>query len=195
MATHPRSAWNPSKPALIQAYPRWRDPMSTRRKRRLKFLLRPRPKPAGTLPEPGELERHQMPKEQRPQGRMFWRTKQERLPMNIFSPRRYPVLWGSYTFDNLFRLALGMFLGYLAAYTVFAIAGVANTMPRRAPTEELMAFQLARALPPLLVLIAFAFHWRRKQRIRQAVGPWGAVFGCMHCIMINFAVIPVLVMQ
>ena len=170
--------------------------MSIRRKRRLKYLLRSRPRPAGPLPEPGELEGRPIPKEQRPQKQMFWRTMEERLVFRG-SPRRYPILWGSYTFDNLFRLALGMFLGFAGVRVLLNWIGVANSMPRGFPATDLdrMIFQLAGALPPVGTLIALAFHWRRKFRIRETVGRWGALFGCVHTLTMNFAVIPLLLLE
>ena len=147
---------------------------TTLRKRRLKFLLRKRPKPSGPLPEPGELEGKLMPKEQRPQGQMFWRTRKEIFGYHGYS-RKQPIIWGDYNFDNLFRMGLGMLIGSFATGIGAAGADYEGSM-------ALLTFLVV--IPPIAALFWLAQRWKRKNIIRKHLFIRGFAFGAIHGLIV-----------
>ncbi len=123
------------------------------------------------------------PRERRSLGRMDERLQVEKLSWGR-SRLKVTAVWGSYTFDSLFRLALGMMLGSFAARVLLFDQELSHIWLAGDWWDILLLMG-----PPLTLLIALGFRWSKRNRIRPHLFKAGLVLGAAHTTVALAAVL------
>ncbi len=124
------------------------------------------------------------PREQRALGRMDDRYEVEKLSWGR-SQLKVTAVWGSYTYDALFRLGLGLMLGSLAVRV--ADSGDDFLFPGTAADGLRLTLLW---LPPILLLIVLGFRWRRRAVVRPHLVKLGLLLGAANALLATFVTLP-----
>jgi len=143
-----------------------------------------REKPGKLLPRPGSLDNHP-PKERRPLHQMDSRKERVSVAFGKGS-QRVSNVWDSYTFDALFRLALGMILGFTFGVMAVGTESFGYIEEDHSFFADLVLL-LGLVAPPTGALIHLAFRWRKRFKIRKWLFPKGLAFGLLHASALSVA--------
>ena len=127
--------------------------------------------------EPSKLP----PRDMRPRGFLRFREGEEPIATR-YGWQRIRGMWGSYLFDSLFRLVLGIVLGYFLMRLLFGeILGwwEEGTFSGAGDAFHLLRIALITLVPTVVVII-LGFRWSKRQLIRPHLVKIGLVSGFLY---------------